>query len=345
MNISSSYSIAPFRFSAHQSNAGVQTAASETTTALPSDGFVASGAQAQASAAPTAAAQTVATPPSVAAQTATVDIKDTQDQLTKNLPGVEVNFANIDAFGKLNGRLATMGELKEMMSSLYDESNIPYGYITDGCYARAHMMDESFRQHGINNAKMFCKGDLEAKNDLMTARWWYHVAPLVYIDGGDGKPVPKIIDPGFSREPMDPEQWVAAMNKGPSVEIDLVSAEQYYPRDGRPDDNFAESLAPSVRTAQNYGQRLHGIKKAKGLPVDPWERPRWDKPNTNGDFVVGGETKYLWPEGIQTSEEPAFRIQTGINGTISLEPIPEKTKVSARWDMRPAGAFDPYANK
>ena len=276
-------------------------------------------------------------------QQPTVDIKTVQDQLTNNLPGVEVKFAHIDTFGKLNGRLATMGELTEMMASLYDESNIPYGYITDGCYARAHMMDESFRQHGINNAKMFCKGDLEAKNDLMTARWWYHVAPLVFVDDGNGKPIPKIIDPGFSREPMDPEQWVLAMNKGPSVEVDLVDAPQYYPRDSEPDEDFAASLGPSIKTAQSYSLRLHGIKKAKSIPVPPYTKPQWDKPNTNGDFVVGGETKYLWPEGIQAKSEPEYFLNTSIHGTLTLEPMPEKDKVSARWDKRPAGAFDPYA--
>jgi hypothetical protein len=314
--------------------------ASAGATPYPADGFVASAAANL----PTAKALSSA-PALVAAEPPSVDIKFVQDQLTANLPGVDVQFANIDAFAKLNGRLATMGELREMMSSLYDESSIPYGYITDGCYSRAHMMDESFRQHGINNAKMFCKGDLEAKNDLMTARWWYHVAPLVFVDGGDGKPVPKIIDPGFSREPMDPEQWVLAMNKGPSVEIDLVSAEQYYPRDGAPDDDFAASLGPSIGTAQSYSLRLHGIKKAKGIPVPPYSRPTWDKPNSNGDFVVGGETKYLWPEGIQTSKEPAYRLNTSLNGTITMEPVPEKEKVSARWDKRPAGAFDPYSAK
>lgn len=339
VNISSHYPSAPLRL-ASLATPGTQKSESSSAEPTQVDGFVASAALPKTAARPQIALATEIP----AAETPTVDIKTVQDQLTTNLPGVDVQFANIDAFGKLNGRLATIGELKEMMASLYDESSIPYGYITDGCYSRAHMMDESFRQHGINNAKMFCKGDLEAKNDLMTARWWYHVAPLVFVDMGDGKPVPKIIDPGFSREPMDPEQWVAAMNKGPSVEIDLVSAEQYYPRDGSPDDDFGASLGSAIGTAQNYSLRLHGIKKAKGLPVPPYSKPHWDKPNSNGDFVVGGETKYLWPEGIQPSQEESFRFSTSLNGTLTLEAAPEKEKVSARWDKRPAGAFDPYAS-
>ncbi len=286
------------------------------------------------------AAQPMAAPVSPQSSAITVEIKDVQDQLTQGLPGVGIKFLNTDSFDKLNGRLATMGELKEMMAALYDESNIPYGYITDGCYARAHMMDESFRQHGINNAKMFCRGDLEAKNDLMTARWWYHVAPLVFVDGGAGKPIPKIIDPGFSREPMDPEQWVQAMNKGPRVEIDLVSAEQY-PRDGAADDNFSESLTPAVGTLQNYARRLHGIKKLAGHPVGDFVKPTWDQPGSGGDFVVDGKTLTVYPEGVETSREPAYQIKTAVSGALVMEPMPEREPVSATWENRPAG-FDPY---
>jgi hypothetical protein len=135
------------------------------------------------------------------------------------------------------------------------------------------------------------------------------------------------------------------MNKGPGVEIDLVSAPQYYPRNGEPDDNFAASLGPAIGTAQNYSRRLHGIKKAKGIPVPPYTKPTWDKPGSNGDFVVGGESKFLWPEGIQTSSEPQYRLNTSVTGTLVLEPMPEKTPVSAMWDNRPAGAFDPYAKR
>ena len=311
-------------------------AATETAPVMLQDGFVASSAQ------PALSPQLVVpTSNNASPATATVDIKDVQAQLSEGLPGVGIDFLNTDSFDKLNGRLATMGELKEMMAALYDESNIPYGYITDGCYARAHLMDESLRQHGINNAKMFCRGDLEAKNDLMTARWWYHVAPLVFVDGGEGKPIPKIIDPGFSREPMDPEQWVKAMNKGPNVEIDLVSAEQYYPRDGRPDDNFSESLSPAVGTMQSYARRLHGIKKGKGLPVGEFVKPTWDKPGSGGDFVVDGKTLTVFPEGVDGSREPAYRVNSAVNGTLTMEPMPEREPVSASWDKRPAG-FDPY---
>ncbi len=317
-------------------------ALSPITTALlpPTESFIASTSVDRA------ASPLPALVPAANAGAPNADIQAVKDQLSANLPGVGVNFANIDAFGELNGRLTSVAELKEMMAALYDESNIPYGYITDGCYARAHMMDDSLRQHGINNAKMFCKGDLEAKNDLMTARWWYHVAPLVFVDGGDGQPVPKIVDPGFSREPMDPEQWVKAMNQGPNVEIDLVSAEQYYPRRGRADKDFATSLGPSVNTAQEYSRELHDIKKRKGLPVGEYVKPTWDKPGSGGDYVVDGKTEFIFPEGIQAKPRRGFELHTSPTGALVFEPEQEaKAPVSAMWNNRPADAFDPYKDQ
>lgn len=278
------------------------------------------------------------------AQTPKVDIKNVQDQLTKNLPDVDVRFGSIDTFGDLNGRLASMQELEQMMGALYEQSKIPYEYIKDGCYARAHLMDEMFRQHDINNAKMFVKGDLEAKNDIMDARWWYHVAPLVFVDDGSGNPVPKVIDPGFVRHPMDPEEWVKAMNKGPKVEVDLVKAEQYYPREGSPDRNFAASLGPSVSTAQNYSHRLWGIKKAKGLPVSPsWEKPTWNTPGSGGSYSVNGKVETVFPEGVDTSRRESYATFGAGSSLLAMEHAPNREPVSAMWENRPSGGFDPYA--
>lgn len=272
-----------------------------------------------------------------------VDIRDVQAQLTRELPEVDVKFLNTDRFGELNGRLANETELKAMMEALYDESEIPYGYITDGCYARAHLMDESFRQHGINYAKMFVRGDLAAKNDLMTARWWYHVAPLVFVDDGEGNPQAKIIDPGFSLKPMDPEEWVKVMNQGPRIQVDLVEAEQYYPRRGSKPDTFQESIPPAVTRMHDYSRRLHGIKEDKGLPVGDYQRPDWEPLGSGGDFEVDGETRTIFPQGVQHRGRWYLPTGLGVSGLqLDLFDTRIGPDVSAAWDNRPDG-FDPYS--
>jgi Glutaminase len=274
-----------------------------------------------------------------------VDIKDVQASLTKALPDVQVDFLHTDAFGPLNGRLATAAELAVMIESLQDESKIPFGYIKDGCYARAHLMDESFRQHGINYAKMFVRGDLSAKNSHMEARWWYHVAPLVFMDDGEGNPQAKIIDPGFSDHPMDPNAWVKAMNQGPSIEVDLVDPEQYYPRRFNKPDSFSESLPPAVSRMQDYAQKLHAIRESAGQDLGDFVKPSWDTPGCGGDFVVDGETKTMFPDGVKSSPTRIYfgRTETNSNGTlVEIESPQVEMEVSAAWENRPSD-FNPYA--
>lgn len=267
----------------------------------------------------------------------TVDIADVQQQLTRELPDVDVKFLNTDTFGELNGRLAKPEELEKMMESLKDESGIPFGYITDGCYARAHLMDESFRQHDINYAKMFVRGDLAAKNEHMEARWWYHVAPLVFVDDGEGNPVAKIIDPGFSDKPMDPEGWVKAMNQGDKISVDLVAPEQYYPRRGGKPDSFSESLRPAVRTMEDYSKELYNHKKARGLPVGDYQKPSWKDEGSGGDFVIDGVRHTIFPEGVKTSSGWFSTLSENNSGPlVQIENEVNDIPVSAAWENRPA---------
>lgn len=281
--------------------------------------------------------------PAQTKQAKSVNIKTVQDQLTKGLSDVEVEFLHTDAFGPLNGRLASEAELTAMIESFRDESGIPFGYIKDGCYARAHMMDESFRQHGLNYAKMFVRGDLSAKNDHMSARWWYHVAPLVFMDDGEGNPVPKIIDPGFSSKPMNPEEWVKAMNQGPSIQVDLVDPEQYYPRRHDKPDTFSESLPPAVKRMQSYSKRLHNMRESKGEDLGDFVKPSWDEPGCGGDFVIDGQRKTVFPEGVK-SDPTRIYLGTGAtaNGPLIELDLPQvDAEVSAAWENRPTD-FNPY---
>ena len=204
-------------------------------------------------------------------------------------------------------------------------------------------MDESFRQHGINFNKMFCRGDLSAKNDHMQARWWYHVAPLVFVDDGEGNATAKIIDPGFSDKPMDPEAWVKAMNQGPSIEVDLVDPEQYYPRRARKPDTFSESLSPAVTRMQAYSKKLHDIRESNGQDMGDYVKPSWDNPGCGGDFIVDGETKTVFPEGVKCDTTRVyFSHSENENGTlIQMEGPTEDYAVSAAWENRPSD-FNPY---
>ena len=60
--------------------------------------------------------------------------------------------------------------------------------------------------------------------------------------------------------------------------------------------------------------------------------------------MVDGKTLTVFPDGVETSREPAYRFSTAIGGAMLIEPMPAETPISAAWDSRPVG-FDPYKGR
>lgn len=216
-----------------------------------------------------------------------IDQQAFQDTLTLDLGGpASVTLQHVDDLSELNGRLPSPAELSKLTAAFYDSSKIPFEYIKDGCYARAHLICESLRQHGINHSKVFVFGSLGAKNDVQDAKWWYHVAPMVFVqDPVTGAVDARVIDPGLSREPMSVADWVQAVNRGDSVRLDLTRAAQYTPRErsGVP-LSFEQNLGPAQNTLMNYANALTMLAPQREGPV-------------RGGNLADGQAE-LFPEGL-----------------------------------------------
>ncbi len=216
-----------------------------------------------------------------------IDQQAFQDTLTLDLGGpASVTLQHVDDLSELNGRLPSPAELSRLTAAFYDSSRIPFEYINDGCYARAHLMCESLRQHGINHSKVFVFGSLGAKNDVQQAKWWYHVAPMVFVqDPESGAVDARVIDPAVSREPMSVADWVQAVNRGGSVRLDLTRASQYTPRErsGVP-LSFEQNLGPAQNILKNYANALTMLAPERQGPV------------RGGDLAEGQSE--LFPQGL-----------------------------------------------
>lgn len=84
-------------------------------------------------------------------------------------------------------------------------SCIPFRYIKDGCYARAHKMKQLIElQYGKTTDKIFSIGSLTAKSSTYSCcvNWGYHVAPLVYVGTAQ-----YVIDPSMFSGPVSPTTW------------------------------------------------------------------------------------------------------------------------------------------
>jgi len=172
-----------------------------------------------------------------------------------------VKFNEIDGEALApSGRVPTLAELTNITATLSADPRVPFRYIMDGCYARAHIMCDSLRKAGVNCGKMFAYGDLTAKNDLMTAKWWYHVAPTVLaLDESTGKQEMFVIDPSLSPKPLRPSEWLAAIATS-DVRVDLTTAAQYQPIEsvGR-DTDFGAHMDAALETAKRYSGVLSSM--------------------------------------------------------------------------------------
>ncbi len=184
--------------------------------------------------------------------------------------GTGARMQNVQDVSKLNGRIPSLAELKEEFKKLASDPEVPFEYIVDGCYARAHHMCETMMKDNINCGKMFVMienlyggGMLTAKNKFMNAEWWYHVAPITFAkDSKTEKIEGYIIDPSMADHPLKAEEWIGMMrSKDLKIKVDITRAPQFGPleSDGE-NQTFEESLDVTTDTMKEYSKALKEIK-------------------------------------------------------------------------------------
>lgn len=90
---------------------------------------------------------------------------------------------------------------------------IPFSYVRDGCFARAHKMRYIIEtKYGYCSEKVFSFGNLDVNAGLWggcCVGWWYHVAPLVRVKAGS-RTYCYVIDPGMFTGPVLLSTWLNA---------------------------------------------------------------------------------------------------------------------------------------
>lgn len=96
---------------------------------------------------------------------------------------------------------------------------IPFQYVIDGCYARAHKMRWIITQkYHYCCEKIFAFANQGSDTLAVQANkwggccvfWWYHVAPLVRVRLGRWAVLLMVIDPGMFDKPVLLSTWLAA---------------------------------------------------------------------------------------------------------------------------------------
>ncbi len=133
---------------------------------------------------------------------------------------------------------------------------IPFKYVKDGCFARAHKMRYIIEQrYGYCSEKVFNYGNLDVKANLAGGcciNWWYHVAPVVRVKV-NGLTLLYVIDPSMFTEPVPLLEWIFAQENttcdaGSNVmEYSIQPSSAYHPIGYMPvsayatDPNYAET--------------------------------------------------------------------------------------------------------
>ena len=194
--------------------------------------------------------------------------------------GTIPTVAQLDTFGNTYFKRAN-AVLRENLGGM---QHIPFGYIPDGCYARAHIMDKVLGDGGINNAKLFL---FASTSRLLHAGdgnryfpkgvdWGYHVAPLVLVNDG-GRLGLRVYDPSIAGRAVKPEVWAARSNaNNVPATWEATSRNQYAPlKNGdtlyvppTTAQTFQANLPSAVTTLRTYMTELQVIARQKRL-ADP----------------------------------------------------------------------------
>jgi hypothetical protein len=112
---------------------------------------------------------------------------------------------------------------------------IPFQYVRDGCYARAHKMRWIITtKYHYCCEKIFSFANQGSDTLAVQANkwggccvtWWYHVAPLVRVRLGRWAVLLMVIDPGMFDKPVLLSTWLAAQenkNCSPNAHVSMYS--------------------------------------------------------------------------------------------------------------------------
>lgn len=108
---------------------------------------------------------------------------------------------------------------------IFDElaaMDLPFGYVEEGCYARAHLMCRALEEKGFEVEKAWLIEDRARhmrpafpNNDAEAPYWAYHVAPSLPVQKPDGEVVKMIFDPSLFDGPAEEDEWAFMADPDP----------------------------------------------------------------------------------------------------------------------------------
>lgn len=133
--------------------------------------------------------------------------------------------------GTLNERFYDLRDARHLTTSINPSfpRRISWLYPHDGCYARAASSMRYFKKNGIPTpSTVFAFGRLSVKTPWSkhgSVGWWFHVAPIVEVDGERF-----VLDPSIElKRPLPLAEWVGRMGSPTKIKVSICGSGTFSP--------------------------------------------------------------------------------------------------------------------
>ncbi|MFO0846114.1 MAG: protein-glutamine glutaminase family protein [Gemmataceae bacterium] len=236
----------------------------------------------------------------------------------------------------------TARQAAQLFRWLAGQRDIAFGFPSDGCYARTHLMIRRLQERGYKPCKVWAFQN-GAPLHVATANhpdgyveWGYHIAPVLRVRFEDGKQRWYVIDPALFRAPVTIAQWRDAQKKPGSRWVPYVTLTRLgqAPRDPHgmqfPGSGYWLGVDP------REGLDAHAVKVMRLFK--PLEGHRQPRPLVADSGLEGERQRHLWSawsaHGSRTLEQIAGAERDGL-----VAPIWTGRGRSPSWGMPVRGLF------
>jgi hypothetical protein len=170
-----------------------------------------------------------------------IDVRSYQKKLQEDI-GPLAHVQNEGDIDGIDGEVPTTRELQQFFDKIKSDPKLPWEYLNEGCYARAHETSKELMKKGYNAQKLFVEVDnsviedpskrLHGQNKFTRGEWSYHVAPLVFAkDEKTGNVDGYVLDPSVNGEkPIKADEWVKKFWNGKiPIALDVTRPDTFQP--------------------------------------------------------------------------------------------------------------------
>ncbi|MCB0413692.1 MAG: hypothetical protein KDD50_05130 [Bdellovibrionales bacterium] len=108
-------------------------------------------------------------------------------------------------------------EARSLFDNLKNDCRIPFEFNLEGCYPRAHAMAKALEDKGIAVAKVFFRGPISYRSELIhqNIEPSTHVAVVIGVKSKSGDVQPYVLDPSVASEPLSLDRFKAKISFAP----------------------------------------------------------------------------------------------------------------------------------